>query len=212
MPELPTIRLSAPRLLSLCIVLVVLALLIGKRLDMPFAGGSGAGAHADAVLEATFPVTSEPSTFSAPDRLKRGETVTTDGVAFVAYHVNDCTVYLAENSSLTLLDGRDGHTTFNLLTGRAVAQGTCAFTTRETRVNVEGATTLIHFSWLDTLVAKVIEGTAEVSQSGVITHLAPETLATHFSTLPSSITQTQEEISLTQNDLIASFYSWSLHN
>ena len=215
MPRCPTIRLSALPIALAIIIIVVLALLIGKRLDLPFAGGEGAGPHASAFLKETYEVSdpSHPSSSILPSVLTRGATVTTDANSFALYTINDeCTVALAENSSLTLEDGRSTYNVFNLLTGRAIATGDCVFTTRETEVSVIGTATVVHFSWLNEIVVKAIDGSVVVSQSGTTTTLTPEGPAMRFSTLPSTITQEETDFSLTQNDLISSFYSWSLHD
>ncbi|MEK9156720.1 MAG: hypothetical protein AAB448_01120, partial [Patescibacteria group bacterium] len=148
-----------------------------------------------------------------PESLARGETVTTNAFAFGRYSINnECTIALAENSSLVLEDGRRRYNVFNLLTGRTVATGDCTFTTRETEIDVYGSATIIHFSWLDEIAVKVLEGEAVVSQSGTTTILTPESPALQFSTLPNSITQKEIGFSLTQNNLISSFYSWSLND
>ncbi len=223
MLRFPTIRLSAlPTVLAL-IIIAVLVLLVGRRLDLPFAGGEGAGPHAAATFvdlkdlreaNAAFPAEYSGAELPVfPESLARGETVTTNAFAFGRYAINDeCTIALAENSSLTLEDGRRRYNVFNLLTGRAVATGDCVFTTRETEISVYGTATVVHFSWLNEMVVKVFEGGVVVSQSETTTALTPENPAMRFSTLPSTITQEETDFSLTQNDLISSFYSWSLND
>ncbi len=217
MPLFPhsTIRLSALPIALAIIIVTALALLIGRRLDLRFAGGEGAGPYASAFLKETYEVSdpSHPSSSVLPSVLTRGATVTTDASAFGRYTINDeCTIALAENSSLTLEDGRSRYNVFNLLTGRAVAIGDCVFTTRETEMSIIGTATVVHFSWLNEIVVKVIEGGVVVSQSGTTTALTPESSAMRFSTLPSTITQEETDFSLIQNDLISSFYSWSLND
>ena len=56
------------------------------------------------------------------------------------------------------------------------------------------------------------EGNVVVSQSGTTTELTSESPALQFSTLPSAIIQEETGFSLTQNDLISSFYNWSLND
>lgn len=217
MPLFPhsTIRLSALPVALAIIIIVVLALLIGRRLDLRFAGGEGAGPHASAFLKEKhdFSDPSHPSSSVLPSVLTRGATITTNAFAFGRYTINDeCTIALAENSSLMLEDGRSRYNVFNLLTGRAVTTGDCVFTTRETEVSVVGTATIVHFSWLNEIIVKVFEGNVVVSQSGITTTLTPESPAMRFSTLPSTITQEETDFSLTQNDLISSFYRWSLRD
>lgn len=193
----------------------MLALLIGRRLDLPFAGGEGAGPHASAFLKEKYDFSdpSHPSSSVLPSVLTRGATIVTNAFTFGRYTINnECTVALAENSSLTLEDGRNKYNIFNLLTGRAVATGNCVFTTRETKISIAGVATIIHFSWLNELVVKALDGNVVVSQSGTTTALTPESPAMRFSTLPSAITQEETDFSLTQNDLISSFYRWSLND
>lgn len=205
----PAIRLSAPFFSVLLVVLVALVLLVGKRLDMPFAGGSGAGPQHAATLVATENTIGGEGT-SAPQTLARGETVATDGVTFARYTLNNtCTVTLAENSSLTLVDGRASFNTFNLLTGRAVATGDCTFVTRETTVHVQGSATLVHFSWLNELVILAMSDTTLVTQGATVTTLTPETGAVRFFTLQSAMHTEPATLSLTENELITRFYSWS---
>lgn len=204
-----TIRLSALPIVLTVVIVVVLVLLIGKRLDFRFAGGEGAGLHATASLVDFHNL--QEAHITLPENLTRGETVTTNMFTFAQYRINnECSIALAENSSLTLQDGRRRYHVFNLLTGRAVATGDCVFTTRETEIRVYGTATVVHFSWLNEIVVKAIEGSAVVSQSGTTTALTPEGPAIRFSTLPNIITQEETELSLAQNDLISSFYSWSL--
>lgn len=210
-----TMRLSALPAALTIIIVIALALLIGKRLDLLFAGGEGVGPHASALLKETYDFSdpSRPSSSALPSVLTRGATVTTNAFTFARYTINDeCTIALAENSSLTLEDGRGTHNAFTLLTGRAVAVGDCAFTTRETQINVHGTATVVHFSWLNKIVVKAIEGNVVVSQSGTTTELTSESPALQFSTLPSAIIQEETGFSLTQNDLISSFYNWSLND
>jgi len=197
------------------IIVIVLTLLIGKRLDLPFAGGKGTGPHVDAFLEETYDFAdpSHPSSSVIPSVLSRGETVTTNAFTFARYTLNnECTIALAENSSLLLKDSRSTYNVFNLLTGRVVATGDCTFTTRETQINAHGTATVVHFSWLNEIVVKTIEGSVVVSQSGTTTALTPENPALQFSTLPNTTTQKETGFSLTQNDLISSFYTWSLND
>jgi hypothetical protein len=221
MPQLSTMRLSALPAALTTIIVIVLILLIGRRLDLRFAGGEGAGSHASATFinfknlqetSITVPANYSDTNFPIfPKNLARGETVTTNDFTFSRYTLNnECTIALAENSSLTLKDGRSTYNVFNLLTGRAVARGNCIFTTRETEIRIRGTATIVHFSWLDQIVVKVIDGNAVISQSGTATTLTPENEALEFSTLPSNISQKETEFSFTQNDLLSSFYTWSL--
>jgi hypothetical protein len=211
MSTLPSIRLSAPTVAVLIITGISLLLLIGKRLDLPFAGGEGAGPQHDAQLLTQYTgENSFPHARLLPATLSRGETLTTNAYTFATYTMNDCRVSLAENTGITLQDGREHYNEFTLLTGRIVASGSCVFLTRETKVSIEGATTLVHFSWLDQIVIKVFRGEATVSQSGTITTLTPESSATQFSTLPSNISQTSVEFSTGFNDIIADFYAWGI--
>lgn len=207
----PTIRLSA---LSIALVLVIvpaLTLLIGKRLDLRFAGGMGAGPHADAVLEETYNFSNpSPSATPSVSSLTRGEAVTTDASTFQTYTLNnECSIALAENSSLMLVDGRKQYNVFNLLTGRAVAKGNCTFIVRETKITINGTATLVHFSWLDEIVIKTLDGSTVVSQSGDSIDLTSESSAMRFSTLPNAFLQEEASLSLTDNDLISSFYTWA---
>lgn len=207
----PAIRLSAPAIFAVLAGGIALALLIGHRLDAVWAGGEGAGPHQNAeMLRATwYPLQDGAPTL--PDSLSRGETVTTDANTFAVYAINDCTLSLAENTSLTLQDGREGFNTFTILTGRIVASGHCTFLTRETSVRVNGTATLVHFSWLDELVVAVLgdESSAVVTQSGETTALTSASGAIHFFTLPSVNRHEPVAFSVSENELIASFYLWS---
>lgn len=211
MPRFPTIRLSALSIALILIIVPALILLIGKRLDLRFAGGEGAGLHADAVL-IDFKSLNEGDTV-LPEKISRGETIITDASTFQTYMLNDeCSIALAENSSLMLVDGRKQYNVFNLLTGRALAIGDCTFTVRETEVSINGTATIVHFSWLDEIVIKALDGSVVISQSGDSVSLTSESPAMRFSTLPNVFLQEETSLSLTDNDLISSFYTWSLKN
>lgn len=202
-PRTSAIRLSAPVIAVFLVIGISSALLVGKRLDMPWAGGEGAGPQYAAEL-------TKSTTSLLPRTLSRGETVTTNTTTFAAYTLNNqCTVYLAENSSLLLEDGRDGYNVFNLLTGRVVAEGDCTFVTRETEVRISGKATLVHYSWLDELVVNAFSGSVVVTQSGATTAMAPETGALRFFTLPSESRSESTPFSLQENETITTFYSWS---
>lgn len=218
--RLSAIRLSAPVIFVFVVLGISLVLLIGKRLDAPWAGGKGAGPQHDAVLiKSLFFDLGDPSSAalrdanpSLPQTLTRGETASTDANTFAAYEINnECTVYLAENSSLLLEDGRNKYNVFNLLTGRAVAEGDCTFVTRETEIDITtGTATLVHFSWLNELIVKVFAGGAVISQSGNDTFLVHEDAATRFFTLPSESHAEPTAFSTDENETTTSFYSWSL--
>lgn len=218
MPFLPksTIKLSAQHATIVLFCVSVLILLVGRRFDAVFAGGEGLGAHIPATLVDIYDIQNPQNTVAPPflpPSLNRGETVTTNATTFARYTLdNACTLALAENSSLTVLDSRSMQNIVNLLTGRAVASGDCTLSTRETRIRIRGVATVIHFSWLDEIVVQVFEGDVDVNQSGTITHLTPESSALRLSTLPATITQKATELSLTQNEIISSFYRWSLIN
>ena len=210
-----TMRLSALPAALTIIIVIALALLIGKRLDLPFAGGEGAGPHANALLKETYDFSdpSHPSSSVLPSVLTRGATVTTNAFTFARYTINnECTIALAENSSAILEDARKSKNTLTLLTGRFVAMGNCTLVTRETAIHIQGTATVVHFSWLNEIAVKTLEGNTTVSQSGTTTELTPESPALQFSTLPSAIIQEETGFSLTQNDLISSFYTWSLND
>jgi hypothetical protein len=201
--HIAAIRLSAPVIAVFVVVGISLILLVGKRLDMSWAGGKGAGPQHDAIL-------AKSTATSLPQTLSRGETITTDAHTFAAYAINNqCTVYLAENSSLLLEDGRDRYNVFHLLTGRAVAEGDCTFITRETEASISGKATLIHYSWLDELVVNVFLGSAVVTQSDATTAMTPEIGALRFFTLPSKSRSVPATFSPQENEIIAAFYSWS---
>lgn len=183
-------RLSAPHAAVLLILAMALTLLIGKRLDLRFAGGTGSGSHAKAMLVET--------TGAMPSSLTRGDIVTTDASTFASYRVGDaCTIFLAENSSLLFQDGRQDHITFTFLTGRIVAKGDCTFTVRDMRFPVLGSAMLVHYSWLNTLDIKPLAND---------TH----TPALRFSTLPNRSSPYEVPFSLEYPDLVSSFYQWSL--
>ncbi|NBX50808.1 hypothetical protein EBT25_12920 [bacterium] len=198
-------RLSAQAPVVFFIIFLTLFLLIGNRLDWKIAGGAGAGAHADAILVRT---TGPASSLS----LQRGEVIATDARTFSSYQVqNRCTVDLAENSSLLFQDGRINSHVFGFLTGRIVAHGDCTFVIREMEISTSGTATLVHYSWLDKVIVKALEGSTVVSQgTDVTTALTPEGPAYRFSTLPPDLTHEETVFSFEQDNLVSSFYTWSL--
>ncbi len=202
----PTIPLSACVAL---ICIIAITLLVGKRLDLRFAGGEGAGPHSRAYLLDIVSITGKDTPFLPP--LSRGETMTTDATTFIKYSLNNqCTITFAENTSLLLLDGRNHYNIFTFLTGRVIAKGHCILHIRETEITVDGTATAVNFSWLDEVAVKVFNGTATVSQSETETTLTPEISAIQFSTLPNTPTQKEVGFSIDQSDLLSSFYTWGM--
>lgn len=78
---------------------------------------------------------------------------------FIEYRVNDSTVALTPDAVVTV-DGE--HLRFD--TGRIVVKGKTLLTVRDVAVQTDGTVTLVHYSWLNTLDVKVLEGSAAVRQ------------------------------------------------
>lgn len=111
------------------------------------------------------------------------------------------TQFSLDHDTLLSVDGDR----FRFDTGRVVADGSATLTVRDVAVMTDGVVTLVHYSWLDKLDVKVLEGSASVRQ-GDYTSTVSAGNAVSIDTLPpyDAIAQT------TFNTDANPFYEWAL--
>lgn len=116
------------------------------------------------------------------------------------YLAGEVTFLLDQNTFLTA-DGE--HYRFD--TGRVIVDGQATLTVRDVAVQTNGLVTLVHYSWLDKLDVKVIQGSANIRQSGYSSTVS-ESNAVSIDTLPPYTAIAPTTFS---TDTVP-FYNWAL--
>lgn len=91
-------------------------------------------------------------------------------------------------------------------TGRVVVNGQATLTVRDVAVQTDGLVTLVHYSWLNKLDVKVIQGSADIRQ-GDYTSTVSEGNAVGIDTLPPYDAIAPTKI----NTEAVPFYDWALN-
>ncbi len=128
---------------------IAITLLTGNRFDALWAGGSGYLAHQAATANDV--------------EYKRGETISTSEGEILNVKFGDVTIWMDENTEVKLIDGRTESLEINVVQGRVVIIGSITISTREIKTVASGATSLVHYSWLDELEIVSIEGSVTVA-------------------------------------------------
>ena len=198
-------RLSA--VLITIVIIIVTALLLGRMGGASWAGGEGYKAQSHLQLVAnSFDATQTPPVIV--ETIARGETAEAPASVFSQYDINGKSLVLDENSSLTLIDGRQDQETFAFLTGRVLYKGAGTFTVRETKIKVDGFAILVNYSWLDQMDVYVLDGVATVSQVGREDMSIARGSGAHLDTLPPSDAPTDYSF-VYQTDKRKEFYDWA---
>jgi hypothetical protein len=89
--------------------------------------------------------------------IRRGEDMHTGPGEMKAFEVNGATLYLAENTTVTLVDS-SSTPKVALREGRIVTSGLVDISVRETVVHADSKTTFVFYAWLDKLDVSVLDG------------------------------------------------------
>ncbi|MFA6522181.1 MAG: hypothetical protein WCT24_01135 [Patescibacteria group bacterium] len=167
--------MTASRYESLALVLLLASLgcilLVGNRLHAAFAGGDGYKTHTCAM--------SENEIFC------RGQIISTmEGhlASPLELTIGDAQLFLDQNTEVELIDGRPGQETISLIQGRVVIKGNLNVSIRDMKINVDGTTSLVHYSWMDLLDISSIAGTTTIAEDDETIDASLKSIQT--STLP----------------------------
>ena len=100
------------------------------------------------------------------EHVERGEIMTTFD-EYVAFEIDNSTVYLSKNTELKLIDGREGQIDLQLIQGRIVLTGNANVSIREVNINTNGMTSIVHYSWLDQIEVATIDADAFIEYNTI---------------------------------------------
>lgn len=174
--------------LSFVIVLIVAGLLVKNRLDT---------APIVQAVESIRWFDEDPNSGTCPEF--DGQHITACH-RFEEFAVGDDAIAMESPSTLTI-DGE--HLRFE--TGRVLIDGNVTLTVRDISVTTHGVVTLVHYSWLNKLDVKVLDGSADIRQ-GEYSSTVTTNNAVGIDTLPpySAIAPT------VLNTAAIPFYEWAL--
>ncbi|MBI1907989.1 hypothetical protein HYS28_01050 [Candidatus Uhrbacteria bacterium] len=178
---------------TVVLALLVTGLLVKNRLDT-------APHTQDITLITTFCTTEETADACWQDTEAPAHELRSSEYVYREYLVGD-TRFLLDTNTLLSQDGER----FRFDTGRVVIDGDATLTVRDVMIAVDGAATLVHYSWLNKVDVKVLRGTAYVTQ-GTYTADVRAGNAISIDTLPpyDAIAPT------TFNTDAVPFYDWAL--
>ncbi len=199
-----------PKHLSITIAVIVFIMLIGLRFEASWAGGEGYKPEATFLAVETVTPQGEPAN-TGPDSFNRGDTLETGSYMrqFKTYDYDyPCSIWLDENSNVTIVNAQEDETEFALIAGRIVVDCKAAVSAREARIDVDGKATAVNYSWLHTFDAVLIDGTGAYTHGNVtlaLEHNAAISMDTVDNTKPVTTTGFTPEASAA-----AEFYEWAL--
>ncbi|HCC83854.1 TPA: hypothetical protein DEP96_03315 [Candidatus Uhrbacteria bacterium] len=201
--------------IGLAVIIVVLAVVIlaGHRLGYFWAGGDGVITPETTELIDVFAATTDSHQADTPLLTwLPGEIITTPADQFFALRTNGPTnapvFNLDVNSQLKIVKTDGDNITVNLITGRLVIDGRVTVAVRDTSIAVDGITTIVNYSWLDTMDVSVLAGSANIHQ-GQYSTVVKENHAVSLDTL-APFEEIKPTIFSIDADTVKTFYDWAL--
>ena len=171
------------------ILLLSTTLLVGRQLDLLWAGGTGPAVS----LEATTGSIVHP----------RGSVVRSDE-EYKILKIGSNTIFMDSRTEILLNNLHEDNLVIQLIQGHAVVHGSLEVTTRDTTIETLGLLSITHYSWLDKIDVAILDGSATITTPEYQKTL--DTRALSFSTLPPYTAESQPF--KLDADAKVEFYDW----
>lgn len=203
---------TTTELLAGFIIVLSLALLIGKRFDVSWAGGEGFKSQATFVQVDSRTPEGEPLN-TGPATFFRGEILqtTTYMRQFRTYGYDyPCDIWLDQNTQVVIENAQENETTFSLITGRIFVDCKATIKAREAKVAGDGVATFVNYSWLHRLDVKAIEGSTTATLGDQSIDISGSSASMDTIDATQTIT-TPIEFSL-DSPSVSEFYKWATYD
>lgn len=178
-------------------------LVFGRHFDASWAGGEGYRARSTIVV-----IQKDDSTFIdciAVDPTR--ENIQTCGGAMKKVVIGSSTIWMDDNTSLVVVNDREGKEEFALYGGRIVVSGPVVVSVRDQQFSTTGTMTLVNYGWMYRVDALAMTGDARGFGGGADVVIS-EGNAMSFDTLP-PYDQAKVISFSTQSETVKDFYDWA---
>lgn len=178
-------------------------LVIGRHFDASWAGGEGYRARSTIVVTQKDDSTFVDCIGVDPTR----ENIQTCGGAMKKIMIGLSTIWMDDNTSLVVVNDREGKEELVLYGGRIVVSGPVIITVRDQRFSTTGLMTLVNYGWMYRVDALAIAGDVR-GFGGATDVVVSEGNAMSFDTLPPYDQAKAIDFS-TQSESVNDFYDWA---
>lgn len=183
--------------------MISVVLVIGRHFDASWVGGEGFRPRSEIVV-----MQRDDSTFVdciAVDPTR--ENIQTCGGAMTKVSIGSSTIWMDDNTSLVVINDRQGKEELALYGGRIVVNGPVMIDVRDAQFSTTGSMTLVNYSWMYRVDALAVAGDVRGSFSGTDVVISQGN-AKSFDTLP-PYDDAKDITFNTQNDNVKDFYDWA---
>lgn len=185
------------------VIAIAAILMIGRHFDTSWAGGGGYRARS--VIEVTQRDDSANSDCIAVDATR--ENIQTCGGAMKKVTIGSSTIWMDDNTSLVVVNNREGKEELALYGGRIVVSGPAIIDVRDQQFSTTNSMTLVNYSWMYRVDAFAIAGDVR-GFDGTTDVVISEGNAMSFDTLP-PYDQAKDISFSTQSENVKDFYDWA---
>lgn len=185
------------------VVVMSVVLVIGRHFGVSWAGGEGYRSRSAIVVSQK-----DDSTFVdciAVDATR--ENIQTCGGAMKKVTIGASTIWMDDNTSLVVVNDREGKEEIALYGGRIVVNGPVVISVRNQQFSTTGSMTLVNYGWMYRVDVFAIAGDARGFGGGADV-VVFEDNAMSFDTLP-PYDQAKDISFSTQSESVKDFYDWA---
>ncbi len=185
------------------VIVISTTLVIGRHFDASWAGGEGFRPRLEIVLTQRDETTETDCIAVDPTR----ENIQTCGGAMKKVSMGSSTIWMDDNTSLVVINDRQGKEELALYGGRVVVSGPVIIDVREAQFSTTGSMTFVNYSWMYRADVLAMTGDAHGSFNGADVVIS-EGNAMSFDTLP-PYDEPKDIAFSTQTESVKDFYSWA---
>lgn len=185
------------------VIVVSTTLVIGRHFDASWAGGEGFRPHSAITVIQRDETMDADCVAVDPTR----ENIQTCGGAMKKVSIGSSTIWMDDNTSLVVINDRQGKEELALYGGRLVVSGPVVIDARDAQFSTIGSMTLVNYSWMYRVDALAVAGDARGSFSGTDVVIS-EGNAKSFDTLP-PYDDAKDITFNTQSESVKDFYDWA---
>ncbi len=174
--------------LSVVVIIISAVLIIGRHFDARWAGGEGYRARSVITVTQRDDSTFVDCIAVDPSR----ENIQTCGGMMQKVTLGSSTIWMDDNTSLVVINDRDGKEELALYGGRIVVNGPVIIDVREQKFSALESMSLVNYSWLYRVDVLLME----------------QGIAKSYDTLPPYDEPKEIEFN-TQSESVKSFYDWA---
>ena len=185
------------------VIVISATMVIGRHFDASWAGGEGYRARsAMTVIQRDE---SSNADCIAVDATR--ENIQTCGGAMKKVTIGSSTIWMDDNTSLVVINNREGKEELALYGGRIVVSGPVHIDVRDQQFSTTNSMTLVNYSWMYRVDALAIAGDVR-GFDGTTDVVISEGNAMSFDTLP-PYDQAKDISFSTQSESVKDFYDWA---